>query len=348
MLATKINWDDYRVRFTEKALVKNYVQEDIDDLLDYASILYNKNVPIIFDIEHFCLLVGYKESYVYRAIYNTENFYRFFEIPKKNGKYREIAEPLPSLKEIQCWILHNILYSFSASKYSKAYKKETSIKNNARFHKNQHTVLSLDIKNYFPSITIDLVIEFFTKIGYDEELALMLANLCCLNESLPQGAPTSPYLSNLLTIEIDNQLSELAISNNLRYTRYADDITFSGHFNVGYIINNARRILRQFDFEINEEKIRAQGRHQQQLVTGIVVNGKKMQVPRKKRMDIRQQMYYIQTYGLENHLLKRNLKKRNYLGYLLGTINYILHINPKDAEFITYRETVLNLMKAYN
>lgn len=266
---------------------------------------------------------------------------------KKNGKLRDIAEPLPSLKEIQYWILNEILLKLEVSKYSKAYVKGSSIKQNAKFHRNQRVVLTMDIKDYFDTIKIDEVKTFLNEIGYDYEVVEVLSTVMCLYNCLPQGSPTSPYLSNLITKKIDDELSTLATSYGIRFTRYADDITFSGDFNVGVIINKAREIIGKFGFQINDDKIRAQEQHEQQLVTGIVVNSTKMQVAKKRRKDVRQQMYYIKRFGLENHLSKRKITKSNFLSHLLGVINFILFINPNDSEVLGYKKEIYSIIKEY-
>ncbi len=233
------------------------------------------------------------------------------------------------------------------SKYSKAYVKGSSIKQNAKFHRNQRVVLTMDIKDYFDTIKIDEVKTFLNEIGYDYEVVEVLSTVMCLYNCLPQGSPTSPYLSNLITKKIDDELSTLATSYGIRFTRYADDITFSGDFNVGVIINKAREIIGKFGFQINDDKIRAQEQHEQQLVTGIVVNSTKMQVAKKRRKDVRQQMYYIKRFGLENHLSKRKITKSNFLSHLLGVINFILFINPNDSEVLGYKKEIYSIIKEY-
>lgn len=110
----------------------------------------------------------------------------------------------------------------------------------------------------------------------------MLTNLCCLNGSLPQGAPTSPMLSNIVLEDFDNEIGLYAIEQKIRYTRYADDMTFSGDFNAGKVISKVKRQLNDLGLKLNDEKTRTRGRGQRQEVTGIVVN-EKMQLPRSER-----------------------------------------------------------------
>ena len=129
--------------------------------------------------------------------YAQEHFYRHFSIPKKNGSFRSIDEPLPDLKYVQTWILRNILEQCSVSEYAKAFVKGRTLKHNARFHRAQNVVVTMDIKDFFPSISIDEIVNIFENMGYFHDVSCFLAYLCCYNGTLPQGAPTSPYLSNM-------------------------------------------------------------------------------------------------------------------------------------------------------
>lgn len=250
--------------------------------MKYAKKLYDKRLPIIFNQEHLCLLLGYKKQYVYSVSNSPADFYRYYKIPKKNGNFRQISEPLPSLKEIQKWILDNILVNVDTSVYAKAYIKKKSIKDNARFHRKQKVLLSLDIKNFFDSISSDKIFDLFWNLGYKEDVVVMLTNLCCLNGSLPQGAPTSPMLSNIVLEDFDNEIGLYTMEQKIRYTRYADDMTFSGDFHPGKIISKVKRQLNDLGLKLNDEKTRTRGRGQRQEVTGIVVN-EKMQLPRPER-----------------------------------------------------------------
>lgn len=190
----------------------------------------------------------------------------------------------------------------------------------------------MDIKNYFGSIKYINVYSFFRELGYTKSIAVMLSNICTLNNSLPQGSPTSPMLANLVTRNVDKRIAGYAIKNKIRYTRYADDITISGDFEVGAVIRVVKSILKSEEFKINNGKTRVRTQNQQQEVTGIVVN-EKLQVPRNYRRDLRQKVYFIKKYGLQSHLdFIKEHDKINYLYTLLGMANFIININPTDVE----------------
>ncbi|WP_315112539.1 retron St85 family RNA-directed DNA polymerase [Clostridium intestinale] len=337
-----MKWQTYCNNFKAEADKLNISEVDISKYLQYAKLLYEKDLPIIYDQYHLSLLVGYQYEYILGASNSSKDFYRKFNIPKKNGGVRNICEPLPSLKEIQHWILKEILYKLDVSKFAKAYVKGRSIKENARFHRNQKIVVTLDIRDFFPSIKIFKVIDIFKNIGYNDAVAVMLANLCCLKQSLPQGAPTSAALSNLVMMEVDKQVAVYTECHKIRYTRYADDLTFSGDFEINELISHVKLILKSNGFRVNNKKTRKLYNYRRQIVTGIVTN-KKLQVSKKVRKDLRQQMYYIQRFGLNSHLERTKNKKKNYLEHLLGITNFILFINPKDNEVKKYNE----LLKEY-
>ena len=129
----------------------------------------------------------------------------------------------------------------------------------------------------------------------------------------------------------------------IRYTRYADDLTFSGSFNPHMLIHDVSAILYENGFILNSEKTRVAYRNSRQEITGIVVNSH-MQIPREKRREIRKQVYYIRKYGLESHLNHIGELRANYLNHLLGQINFALFVNPKDEKMREYFQYIKSIM----
>lgn len=326
-----MNWEDYVVRFTEKARLQNHKQDYVARCLEYARNLYGEGFPIIYDINHLSLFVGYRAEYVIAAAYGEKAFYREFKVRKKSGGERTISEPLPSLKEIQRWILDHILYVHQPSRYAKGFVPKRSIKDNARFHRAQPKVLSLDLKDFFPTVKRYRVYGIFRSFGYSQPVSNLLARLCTLENVLPQGAPTSPAITNLICRSLDNRLAGFAIKHKLRYTRYADDITFSGEFRAGALVILVRKVVENEGFILNESKTRLMEPHQRQEVTGIVVNHH-LQAPREMRRDLRKAIHYIERYGLNAHLFQIGETRRNYVKHLIGIANFVLHVNPKDRD----------------
>ena len=341
-----MEWNEYKVTFCKIAKKNGKSEEYCEECMIYAQNLWVNKIPIIYTQEHLCALLGYLPIYVYAAANSPERFYRQFSIPKKNGGIRIISEPLPNLKEIQKWILKNILYNLKVSAYAKAYIPGKSIKDNVRFHRRQKKVLSLDIKSFYDCLTNWMVFQLFMENGYNESVAMMLTGLCCLNGSLPQGAPTSAALSNLLMKKFDEIVGKYCKEQEIRYTRYADDMTFSGDFDEVQVIRFIRKNLKSMGLKLNKTKPRVRKQGQQQEVTGIVVNYK-TQVPKTVRKEIRKNMYYIQKYGLESHLNYIGTERKNYIGHLMGQISYALFINPKDREMKRYKH-ILEEYKQFN
>jgi len=338
-----MDFESYRKAFTEKAIQSGFSEFNINKCLNYAQTLFSNNVPVIYNTSHFSSLVGYKKNYIKRAALRTDYFYREFEIKKKNGKKRKISEPLPSLKDIQLWILKNILYKVEVSKFAKAYVPKVNLKNNITYHKKQKIVFTVDIKDFFPSITQKNVESVFLSLGYSKIISNLLSKLCCLKESLPQGAPTSPYLSNIFMKDFDVSISSYCVKNKIRYTRYADDLTFSGDFNYSLLLRLIKVQAFYKGLVINEEKTKLMGQNERQIITGVVVN-EKLQISKTKRDEIRQAMYYIKKFGLKNHMDKVQLKRSYYREHLLGKINFILFLNPEDKEFLEYKKQLKQLL----
>lgn len=297
------------------------------------------------------LINGDNESDILNKLYTISNNitknYKIFKIKKRNGKTRTIYEPNTNLKIIQKNILHNILEDRYISKHAKAYKKGISLKDNAISHKNKDMILKLDIKDFFNSITyLQVYCTCFPEKYFPKSIGTLLTNLCTYQGILPQGTPTSSYISNLIMLDFDIKVGEYCKGNNISYTRYCDDMTFSGNFSKKDIITLVEKELSKLGLYLNKEKINLITKKSRQVVTGIVVN-EKIQVNINYRKNIRQNIFYIKKYGLTSHLdyLKLSISKDKYLNQLLGKINFVLQIDSSNKEFIEYKEYILKLKK---
>ena len=186
-----------------------------------------------------------------------------------------------------------------------------------------------------------------TSCGRWSHFAHWITKLTTWKYELPQGAPTSPYISNLYFLPADNQISEFCKPHSIRYTRYSDDLTFSGDFDEKKVLNFVFEQVAKLNLVIHPEKVKVMTPNQRQTVTGIVVN-QKPQVVFHKRNKIRQELYYIKKYGLTNHMERTGIKKRNYIEHLLGKINFIIQINPSDTEFKEYKEYLIKIKNGIN
>ena len=346
-----MDFKEYKKAYTNQALALGVSLDAIEVAIEYAEQLHKKNLPIIYDQQHFFQLVGYDEEYVIAIANQSEYFYKKYSIPKRNGDRRIIHEPLPSLKEIQTWILEYILNPGAktyVSSVAKAYMPKQSVRDNARFHKGQKYILCLDLKDFFGSISFRQVFSVFRNMGYSKALATLLSNICILNNALPQGAPTSPMLSNMVFKYYDDKIFEYCKERKIRYTRYADDLTFSGDFNCKEVISFIRGLLSKTHFTINDSKTKIISRGNRQEVTGVVVN-EKLQTTAIYRKKIRQEVYYIIKFGVEKHLETIEWERPilEYLHHLLGRINFTLTINKNDSEMQRYYEYIHSVLKEY-
>lgn len=282
---------------------------------------------------------------LYTISNNVENNYNVFKIKKRNGKLRIIYEPNSNLKYIQRKILANILNKRKISKYAKAYYKGICLKDNALPHLNKKLILKLDIENFFESIRFEKIyFACFSEQYFPRSIGVLLTKLCTYIEYLPQGAPTSAYIANLVMKDFDEELGNWCEMNNIAYTRYSDDMTFSGDFVPSIVIRRVRKMLYKLGLKLNNRKIHVISSSQRQCVTGIVVN-KKLQVSSLYRKKIRQEIYYIKKYGLVSHFNRLNYRitLEQYIANLYGRILFVLQIKNDDLEFQKYKDYIKSL-----
>lgn len=297
------------------------------------------------------LITGENKKDILNKIYsisnNVENNYNIYKIKKRNGKTRTVYEPQTYLKIIQRNILHNILENRYTSIYAKAYKKGISLKENASIHTNKKMILKLDIKNFFDNITyMHVYTKCFKEEYFPKAIRILLTNLCTYRGYLPQGAPTSSYISNLVMLDFDIKIGAYCQEHNIAYTRYCDDMTFSGIFLKQELITLVSSELNKLGLSLNKEKINLITKKSRQVVTGIVVN-EKTQVNIDYRKNIRKEIFYIKKYGLISHMnyQKISISTEKYLNQLLGRINFVLQIDNTNKDFIEYKKYILKLKK---
>ena len=275
-----------------------------------------------------------EEAYLpclYTVSNQIETHYHPAVISKKSGGRRKLLVPDALLRTIQRNLLHHVLEEFQISEFACAYKKGTSIVDNARPHVGAKLVLKLDIQDFFDQITWILVYQnAFPGTHFPPAIRKMLTEFCCVRDRLPQGAPTSPTVSNLVMRPFDVHMGEWCREREIRYTRYCDDLTFSGAFAPEEVIRKVRGFLQVYGFELNRKKTRVLGRGNAQSVTGIVVN-EKAQVSRAYRRKLRQEVYLFDRYGIKTEEGPKNDEKERMR--LLGKMRYVLSVNPEDVWF---------------
>lgn len=263
LLAKQLNWDD--------------------DARGRALSFYERGLPPLVDKWTLPFVFGVSPRLINAMRRRTSRYYRTFRIPKRTGGSREIKAPRRFIKLLQRWIAGNILEHVELPDCVMGFRRGRSIFGNGRLHVAGRNLMVVDIEDFFPSIHHGAVHDVFSGLGYDDEVCRQLSDLCTLDDVLPQGAPTSPMLANAVFQTLDDKLQKLADRWRCSYSRYADDLAFSGNirFRASHIRTIARTLATQ-GFQVNRRKCRVIGRGGRQIVAGVVVN-EKAQPPRRKR-----------------------------------------------------------------
>ena len=291
--------------------------------------------------------LGFHAKTLYAVSNNLGKHYHNVQLPKKSGGIRKLSVPDELLKSIQRKITDVLLISMPVSLYAKAYRYGSSTTRNARHHVRKNVILKLDIMHFFDSIRYSTVKNLvFPEEIYAENLRILLTMLCYYRDALPQGAPSSPAITNIILYGFDEQIGHWCRDKNISYTRYCDDMTFSGDFCLEEVTEFVRSELKKLGFLLNEQKTRIQHSFQQQTVTGIVVN-KKLSIPADDRRRLRQELYYCRKYGISEHLRRIGVdaSDETYRLRLLGKVNYFLQVSPGDPDLMESRQWLLNSEK---
>lgn len=277
------------------------------------------------------------------------NHYVRFHIPKKTGGKRLISAPMPRLKAAQRWILENILEKLATHDAAHGFIAGRSIVTNAAPHVGQDVVVNLDLKDFFPTLTYRRVKGLFRALGYSEQIATLCGLLCTEPEiataelddttwyvarserRLPQGAPSSPAITNLICLRLDKRLTGAAEKLGFTYTRYADDLTFSGSDQaaslVGRLLRQVAYIVAEEGFDIHPDKTRILRKGRQQEVTGVVVNDQ-LGVDRRSLRRFRATLFQIEKDGPEG---KRWGNTPDVLAAIAGYANFVHMIDPEKG-----------------
>ncbi len=306
---------------------RGYSLDYIELCISYATNLQEKSMPVIFDIEHFCELLKIDLYTIMNISQNINEYYNEFDLVFDH-KVRKISTPTIFLKQVQKWIQIFILKPVPVSKYATAYAPKSSIFKNAEMHVKQECVVNLDFKHFFESISSRDVYQLFCSFGYTKEIAGFLTNICTLDGVLPQGAPTSPYISNLICRDLDKKLGDLASVTQMNFTRYADDLTFSGKSSIINFLPQIRITIEDSGFKINENKTSIRYQHQRQEVTGLIVNHK-VAIKKEFLRQLKQEVHYCLRFGAADHMQKANISYSNYKDHLFGKAYFVKIVNDE-------------------
>jgi len=293
----------------------------------------------------------------HRKVSRTSHYQRF-EIPKKSGGKRLISAPMPRLKAAQAWVLETILSRVPVHDAAHGFRTARSIVTNAQPHVGAGLVVNMDLKDFFPTITHRRVLGVLRGLGYSHAIATILALLCTEpritavemdgqrwfiargERVLPQGAPTSPALTNILCRRLDQRMSGLAAKLSMAYTRYADDMTFSGGDDapVGVLLGVTAKIVADEGLVIHPDKTRVMRRGRRHEVTGVVVN-EKLSVDRRMVRRLRAVLYQIEQSGPEGK--HWDGEEDNLLLTVFGYANFVRMVDPARGEPLAARARAL-------
>lgn len=287
--------------------------------------------------------LGCSAKMLYTLSNSVKSHYHTTKIPKGNGEFRMLSVPDAELKAVQRRIADRILCYVEISPYATAYRPGGSALNNAKPHVGHSVILKLDIRHFFDKITYYLVKEkAFPGEIFSEPNRILLTMLCCYNDSLPQGAPSSPAISNIILRDFDNTIGAWCRKKNITYTRYCDDLTFSGDFDPFAVKSLVSAELRKLGFFLNDKKSMIVRNGQKKTVTGVVVN-ERAGISATYKRKIRQEMFYCMKYGISEHIEMAHihLSPGKYYQKLLGRVNYVLSVEKHNHAFKEYKDWLL-------
>jgi RNA-directed DNA polymerase len=325
----------------------NRLEQNLDRLQKYKLPGFESIADLATAME---MTIGQLRFLAFDRQTSTVSHYIRFKIAKKTGGERLISAPMPRMKAAQHWILDRILEKVPMHAAAHGFRRGRSIVTNATPHVGTDVVVNLDLQDFFPSISYRRVKGVFQALGYSEAIATILALICTEattteveldgrtyfvatgERHLPQGAPTSPAITNLLCRRLDRRLANMALAQGFTYTRYADDLTFSASGDATRqlcnILKHTQNIVAHEGLTVHPQKTRVLRKSQQQEVTGIVVN-EKLTIDRATLKKFRATLHQIEKDGLAD---KHWGNGDDLLAEIEGFANYVMMVNPQKGE----------------
>ncbi len=306
-------------------------------------------LPVVSTAPELALAMGVPLSQLRWLSYHRRGaalvHYHRWGVPKKTGGVRAISAPKKKLAGAQRWVLERVLSKLGVDEHAHGFVVQRSVVTNARPHVHKPVVVNLDLKDFFPTITFRRVKGLFVKVGYSESVATVLALLCTEppraeveldgkklyialgDRQLPQGACTSPAITNVLCGKLDRRLAGLAKSTGWTYTRYADDLTFSGEdpAQTTHVLGCARSVLEAEGFVLNADKTRVMRRGRRQEVTGVVVNDK----PAVDRREVRRLRAILHNCARTGMAAQNRDNHPDFAAHLAGKVAWVKMVDPR-------------------
>ena len=282
--------------------------------------LYAKGFPPVVSIRYLATLFGYSPKFAGALYHRSEKYYRTFTIPK-GKKRRTINAPKVALKVIQKWFGFHLAEAVTLDTCVYGFIKGRSAIDAAALHCGSDWVYSIDIANFFPSIPLHSVAAALTELGYPPHGAELIAKLCCYDGGLAQGSPASPVLSNLVFRAADSELVAIAQKYGMQYTRYADDVVFSGKGIFPQEIKPAvRAVIESRGWKEAEDKERLATRPNRLKVHGLLVHGERPRLTKGYRNRIR----------AFKHLLEKDAIDTEDFARVMGHLSYAQSVGNND------------------
>jgi RNA-directed DNA polymerase len=355
------NWTPYP--FSKRGRDENFSAEYLQALIVEGRRLAANTLPVIFTLGHLAAICNVPFGFLHEIVCRNADCYRVFFIKKRSGGVRRITIPSPSLLTVQRWLHQTVLLQQPTHACAHAFNAGCSPLKNAQLHAGSKWLIKIDIENFFESVSEKQVFRVFKNMGFRPLLSFELARLCTRLTDLqhkrliskdvfhytissyrsgglghlPQGAPTSPVLANLVCYDLDTQLEALAGNFDCVYTRYADDIAFSSQ---KFSRRSAKKLLSQvshhlstFGFRVNAKKTVIAPPGARRIVTGLLVDSECVKLPREFRENIQLHLYHARKHGIPDHCKYRNFRSliglRNHLD---GLITYAEEVEPQFGQ----------------
>lgn len=336
--------DTWESLFKKEAKKLGHGEVFINECISYATQLHTNNVPVIFDFNHLATIFDMSSQQLFYVCKNVELHYKTYPITKKSNpkEYRWLTAPDWTLKKIQLWMLRNILdKDGSVSGNVHGFVSKRSILTNAKAHEGANWMLCMDLKDFFDNVRKCKVYDYFLSLGYEKPVAVALATLCTYNNHLPQGAPTSPSLSNLIARGMDSDIKTYCDQKGFVYTRYADDITISSKTDDVPDMKTVNSIVCKHGLRVNRMKTKLRHQGQRMEVTGLTV-GEGVHVPKLYKKEIERQLHFCEKYTPSVHSKTMYPDKMFYKEWLLGRIQYVRSIDQAAGNKMLERFNNLN------
>ncbi|MBL8515938.1 MAG: RNA-directed DNA polymerase [Betaproteobacteria bacterium] len=353
--------------FRKDGLAKGFNPEYLGALIAQGESLVSNQMPVVFSLAHLAslsrTLYSDLHGFVSRSDIQRKDFpYRSFPIAKRSGGVRWISIPAPPLMAVQQWICQNVLNRVEPHAAAYAFVPRRRLLDHAQRHCGATWLVKVDIKDFFSNISERQAFQVFLRLGYPKLLSFEMARLCTRvtprrkgakwtnsNDdhsipeydcrfvgSLPQGAPTSPALSNLVCMDLDRDLTELAVSKSATFSRYADDLCFSltsGSREAAFALKrDVSKVLWKHGFSENPKKTRVVPPGARMVLTGLLVNANVPTVPREVRDLVRMHLHYAKKNGIPMHCKARGFRSIfGFKNHLLGLIGYVASVDKKHG-----------------